>query len=127
MNLKSESECSSCDENRERELRQNVPELPDQRLVVTAMQSNAKQQKNRAAVNNVRKSLSSALATVTPLTQGIRHGDANDEHEEGLNEIPEPQPVPGMVLELLNQGVQQAVLANKLPDGAMHPCRVRRE
>ena len=48
-----------------------------------------------------------ALSPGPALVVGISHGDAADEHEERLAEIPGPQAVPGMVLELEADGVEQ--------------------
>jgi hypothetical protein len=40
-----------------------------------------------------------------PGGQGKRHRNANDEHEDGLDQIPEPKAIPGVVVKLLNDGI----------------------
>src|SRR5437867_4911381 len=46
------------------------------------------------------KSRSPTVAALPALANRNRHGYTNNKHEEGLYQVPESQPVPGMMMEL---------------------------
>jgi hypothetical protein len=58
----------------------------------------------------VLKGFHPGLSFTPSLFQGKSHGHPDNEHEEWLYQIPEPQPIPWMMMELQDQSVNNTFL-----------------
>jgi hypothetical protein len=59
------------------------------------------------------------LSLSPSLFQGKSHGHPDNEHEEGLYQIPEPEPIPRMMMELEDQSVEESFLGTVFEECAV--------
>ena len=98
------------DERREGELRQHVPELERETLGPHGVVEHAPEEQPAGALQCLEKRRAPADACRCLAVERQRHGGTGDEHEPRLDEVPESQSVPGMMVKLQCQGVERRAL-----------------
>ncbi len=104
----------------EGELRQHVPQLEDELAAVNTVQPRAEEEEQQAPPEDVAQALGPSIAFGQAAFQRKRHGHAHDEHEKRLNQVPEAQPRPRVVVELLHQPVQPVAFRECLCQRLVH-------
>src|SRR5690625_1802889 len=82
------------------ELRQHIPELPDDFAPVDTVEQNPEEEENQAAPDHMAIDVGPACGELYPLVERVDHRHADDEHEKGLDQIPEVEAIPRVVREL---------------------------
>ena len=112
-----------CHEVGKGELRQHVPKLKGEVARFNAIERPAKKQKQPGALQDVAKARAPAISARPPLAEGKRHGHSHDKHKKGLDEVPEVEAVPRMVIEFHANKAENSAMQGRAPKQLIKPGR----
>ena len=102
------------DEKGEGELGEDVPQLKRELSRADAIERPTEKEQKAGALKSVAKSCRPAVSAFPTLAEGERHGDADDEHEKRLDEVPKAQSVPGVMMKLGPDGMNNGSLKGRI-------------